>query len=224
MASKQRDSFVKKALSYDGYLEKRTNAQLEDFKANAGTGNYTLFGKWYDDYYKTRGFNGAAWCHSFVSYVAYAVGIGNNVIPYTASCRTGMNWFKQRNRWHNRAGYKPRIGDIIYFSRDGKNPVHVGIVYSTDASRVYTVEGNTSGADTLVENGGGVAKKSYPLTSTYILGYGTPDYAEDKDVTADYKAIIQKRVGFSDPNGVWEILDKHPYAEDLYRKWAVSYK
>ena len=39
-----------------------------------------------------------------------------------------------------------------------------------------------------------------------------------------YKMAIQERCKFSHPEGVWEYLDKHPYAADLYRKWAESYK
>lgn len=41
---------------------------------------------------------------------------------------------------------------------------------------------------------------------------------------AVYKSIIQSMCQFSHPGLVWGILDKHPYTEDLYRKWAESYK
>jgi len=44
------------------------------------------------------------------------------------------------------------------------------------------------------------------------------------DKTAEYKAVIQAHCQFSDPAGVWAVLDKHPYAADLYRKWAESYR
>ena len=32
------------AKSYDGYLEKKTNANLDDFTKNAGSNNWTKFG------------------------------------------------------------------------------------------------------------------------------------------------------------------------------------
>lgn len=43
------------------------------------------------------------------------------------------------------------------------------------------------------------------------------------DEMEEYKSIIQKYCEFSYPPGVWEVLDKHPYARDLYKKWAESY-
>jgi N-acetylmuramoyl-L-alanine amidase CwlA len=45
----------------------------------------------------------------------------------------------------------------------------------------------------------------------------------DDDI-AEYKETIQNHVGYSDPSAVWKLLDVHPYAKDLYRKWAESYK
>ena len=41
---------------------------------------------------------------------------------------------------------------------------------------VYTVEGNTSDASGVVANGGCVCKKSYPIGSSLIAGYGRPRY------------------------------------------------
>lgn len=45
-----------------------------------------------------------------------------------------------------------------------------------------------------------------------------------QDQVAEYKKTIQDHVGFSDPKGVWKVIDTHPYAKDLYRQWANSYK
>lgn len=38
------------------------------------------------------------WCHAFVSWVAKYAGAGD-IIPRTASCEVGVNWFKARERW-----------------------------------------------------------------------------------------------------------------------------
>ena len=46
---------------------------------------------------------------------------------------------------------------------------HIGIVERVEGNVVYTIEGNTSDM---------CAKRSYLLTSTYIVGYGTPDYPD----------------------------------------------
>ena len=64
----------------------------------------------------------------------------------------------------------------------------MGLVYKVSGSYVYTIEGNTSGASSLITNGGGVKKKSYKLTSTYIDGYGRPDYAGVESGTGEIHA------------------------------------
>jgi N-acetylmuramoyl-L-alanine amidase len=43
------------------------------------------------------------------------------------------------------------------------------------------------------------------------------------DPVDEYKKIIQERCGFTYPEGVWEVINKHPYALALYKKWADSY-
>lgn len=47
-----------------GYLEKASNAKLEEKTANAGEKNFTKYGEWY-------GGNGNYWCQQFVSWCAY---------------------------------------------------------------------------------------------------------------------------------------------------------
>lgn len=43
--------------------------------------------------------------------------------------------------------------------------------------KVYTIEGNTSGASGIVANGGGVFEKSYARSHSGIAGYGRPDWS-----------------------------------------------
>jgi N-acetylmuramoyl-L-alanine amidase len=38
------------------------------------------------------------------------------------------------------------------------------------------------------------------------------------------KAIIQSHCQFEDPMSVWALLDKHPYADAVYKKWVESYQ
>jgi hypothetical protein len=191
---------------WQGYLEKKSNAQLEDFTANAGSGNYTIFGKWYAEYYKAPVFIHSEWCHMYLSFCANRTGIGPDVIPYTASCGTSASWFKKRGRWHASGTYSPQTGDIVFFARDGKKPVHAGFVRYVEAGRVYTIEGNTTAAvrgkdDKLITNGGGVAKKSYAISSAYILGYGNPAYTGmEIDVLV---SSVSKMIGIKSP-ALWQ--------------------
>lgn len=212
----QAAAFIKEAEGWVGYLEKETDKNLEDFRANAGDENFTIFGRWY-------GLNGYAWCAMFVSYAAWKAGIPESVIPKQKSCtRDGVAFFKKTGRWRPRAGYMPQPGDIIYFTNDGgRTAAHVGIVCMADASGVTTIEGNTNGSPALVPNGGGVAKKRYPLAYERIYGYGSPAYRDDR---AANKARIQSKCGFSDPEGFFGYLDGFQYADAAYEKWADSYE
>ena len=84
-----------------------------------------------------------------------------------------MNYFKAKGQFHS----NPQPGDMIFFySKDKSSIAHTGLVYNVDNKKVYTVEGNTSGANGVIDNGGGVCKKSYSLSYARIVGYGRPDY------------------------------------------------
>ena len=46
-----RDKVIEEAEKWVGYLEKASNSQLESKTANAGYNNYTIFAKWYKEYF-----------------------------------------------------------------------------------------------------------------------------------------------------------------------------
>ena len=54
----------------------------------------------------------------------------------------------------------PKWGDIVIFKRNGTF-VHTCIVTRVNGDYFETAEGNTSGGNTIIANGGGVFKKSY---------------------------------------------------------------
>lgn len=107
---------------------------------------------------------GTAWCSIFVSWCAAQAGIGQSIIPKTASTTEGMNWFRQKGLFSAKGTYQPKRGDLVFF-KTGMS--HVGIVIDCDGSKVNTVEGNTSNR---------VAKRSYSINDGHITGYGTPKY------------------------------------------------
>ncbi|MBR5381450.1 MAG: CHAP domain-containing protein [Oscillospiraceae bacterium] len=167
-----------------GYLEKASAAFLGDKTKNAGRANHTKYGAWY-------GIDPGAWCAMFVSWCADRAGAGG-VVPKHASCTAGIAAFRKLGRWHERKGFVPKPGDIVYFGTDGKAQ-HVGIVTGFDGRRVFTVEGNTSGGHTLIANGGCVAEKSYDRDYARILGYGRPDYEGVDRVTYEEFVGFLKR-------------------------------
>lgn len=171
--SSQADKFVNIALAEIGYLEKRSNSQLDSKTANAGSNNYTKYGKWYDN----GSLQAQPWCDIFVSWCAEQAGI-SSIVGHFAYCPSHVNWFKKRGQWYARGAATPQPGWIIFFKNSGSSEAcHVGIVQYASRGYVYTIEGNTSGASTLVSNGGGVCNKKYSLTSSYILGYGAPAFS-----------------------------------------------
>jgi N-acetylmuramoyl-L-alanine amidase len=38
------------------------------------------------------------------------------------------------------------------------------------------------------------------------------------------KSVIQKNCQFENPEGVWNLMDRHAYADSVYKKWAASYQ
>ena len=166
------EKVIKVAEGEVGYLEKKSNKDLESKTANAGSKNYTKYGRWI-------GANGDYWCASFLSWIfykSYGSVLGKQLLcgAFSAACETIRKNFSKKGQYKA----SPAIGDVIFFSgtrHSGAN--HIGIVYKIADGKVYTIEGNTSGASGVVDNGGGVAKKSYALTNSKILGYGHPDYS-----------------------------------------------
>lgn len=175
------NTVIQVATAEVGYLEKKSNSNLDHNTKNAGSNNYTKYNRDYNAW----GGGGSAnmqWCAAFVSWCfvkAYGLEAAKALLcggihHYTP---TGASRFKKKGQYIKRGSGKPKIGDVVYFYSKAKGRIgHVGIVYKVSGSKVYTIEGNTSGASSLVTNGGGVKKKSYSLSSTYIDGYGRPEY------------------------------------------------
>ena len=122
------------------------------------------FWRWY-------GFdNRIEWCACFVSWCADQCGyIEDGVIPKFAACTSqGMPWFIERGQWEDR-NTEPLPGYIIFFDWDNTNDAdHVGIVEKCENGIVYTIEGNSGDA---------CCRRSYPVGSEKIRGYGVPDYS-----------------------------------------------
>ncbi len=126
-----------------------------------GSNNYTKYGAWY-------GLPNEAWCAMFISWCANEADIPTSIIPKMSWVPSMVNFYKGKNCYYARSsGYVPKPGDIIFFGSSS----HVGIVESVTGSGssaiVNTIEGNTSDA---------VKRRSYSISSSYILGYGSVPY------------------------------------------------
>ena len=128
--------------------------------------------KWY-----TGAADGAPWCATFVSYIAYKANILDTAIVKFADCDAGIKWFREKNQFnyteYYEAGnsYVPQRGDLIFFSsnKNKNDSTHVGIIEECDGSIIKTIEGNSGNA---------IKKRSYSISNETgtILGYATPNY------------------------------------------------
>lgn len=208
-----------------GYLEKETNSNLDSKTGNAGDGNYTKYAR---DLAEVSYFNGrkqgAAWCAVFVAWCFYKA-FGKEAAlqllcqPTKDNCGAGCKYirqyFKAKGQWHTS---NPQPGDVIVFYNSTKTQMqHTGLVRKVDGSKVYTIEGNTSGANGVVANGGGVCRKSYSLNYASIAGYGRPNYDSASANTSSEKPTTSNNtssaayVTYTVKKGdnLWTIAKKH---------------
>lgn len=170
------------ASAEEGYLEKSRSAYnqnpeiIYDKTAGAGNDNITKYAKEMDDAKVYNGIKqGYPWCKVFVDW-CFMQSVGKDrarelLIGWTAGVLQEYNWYKANNMVYS----TPQIGDLVIFG----DCDHIGIVIDYDSSKIYTIEGNTSGSTGLVANGGAVLKKSYYRTSSYIKCYCRPNYKEE---------------------------------------------
>ncbi len=185
------------ALSQTGYEEGNSTSAMGG--TAGGSSNYTEYcynmGDWGGGY----GGSDYPWCATFVSWALFQSRC-TDMMGYNYWCRnhTGdssyiwcevscSQWANQLRRYgrfkysaHNGGSYKPQPGDLIFFDWAGgsSGEDHIGIVVYSDSSKVYTIEGNTSDAAGLEDNGGGAYFKSYALSYGYISGYGILPYKD----------------------------------------------
>lgn len=193
------DKLIEIANNEVGYLEKKSNSNLDSKTANAGYNNYTKYARdlFAAGYYNGNK-NGYAWCDCFTDWLFYILcnkdaKKAQQMICQTGNLGAGCTYSAQYYRNAGRFYSTPQVGDQIFFGVKG-DEYHTGIVYKVDASKVYTIEGNTSGDAGVVDNGGGVFKKSYSRSNSQIAGYGRPRY--DGSVQASVPESIMASRGY----------------------------
>lgn len=151
-----------------GYMEGSLEGTVQ------GKNDYTKYGEWYG-----TNMSHQPWCAMFVSWCANQAGIPTSVIPKHASCDDGMKWFRDNGIFSFSSTYggtrTPQRGDIVYFGTTlnggGYDSTHVGIVYKVDSANIHVLEGNSNyKVQTVV----------YKMSSSYVLGYGIPNYTLEK--------------------------------------------
>lgn len=176
MIAKAINAVINIALAEVGYLEKATNANLDDKTANAGSNNYTKY--WRDIY---PAYQGQPWCACFVTWVfviAFGKAMAQKLLkhyPYVY-CPTMADLFT--------LNANPKVGDIVIFKHNGVF-THTGIVIKVSGDQFWTVEGNTSGGSTIIANGGAVCKKTYFNSNLPGTKFITPDYSKVQEMKSE---------------------------------------
>lgn len=161
-----------------GYLEKRSNANLDSKIANAGYGNYTKYSRDVNNM-GLMGCQGQPWCATYQFWncakifgKAKALEIMGNGFY---NCNSVKAHSRSKGTWHS----TPKLGALVIF----RNGAHIGRVIRISGNTIYTNEGNTSsgGLNHVEANGGCVAEKSYTIGNSQIDGYVWIDYGETSD-------------------------------------------
>ncbi len=185
------DKFIHAAEAELGYLEKKNNANLYEKTANAGSNNYTKY--WQDI---LPSYQAQPWCAIFVTWcMKQAFGEENTKkllghYPYTYVPTLAGMFIKHAN---------PQRGDIVCFYRNGEF-VHTGIVTKVNGDYFETIEGNTSGGNSIVANGGAVCRKSYYNSALPGTKFIRPDYSMIKEEVVELKTVNDI---------VWELANRN---------------
>lgn len=116
-----------------------------------GYNNDTKYGNWY-------GLPNQPWCAMFVSWCANQAGISTSVMPKISYV---PDYFDNSAFTIKYSDYTPQPGDLFIT----KSKSHVGLVWYTDGSYFYTIEGNSSDC---------VCSHRYAISSYY---FAVPNYS-----------------------------------------------
>lgn len=195
-----------------GYLEKRSNYNLDDKTANAGQNNYTKY--WRDikiSYQKQP------WCACYITWIlvqAFGVEIATKLLKHYpfVYCPTLGSLFKLNSN--------PKVGDIVLFYRNGTF-AHTGIVIGVNGDYFSTIEGNTSGGSTIIANGGGVCQKGYYNSNLPGTKFVTLDWSIVADLPSGDEVIIKEYENIEEM--LWELMHRNIVSnEELWRSYMTN--
>lgn len=143
------------ARSQIGYVEKASNKDLQDFRANPGDGNWTKYGQWY-------GLNPAQWCQMFVSWCAYMACVSAHDYK--------PGWFKDSGFWTYRKANGDWCRDEWLFDGgrwyvfDGSGHMVTGWFYQQDGWYYLADDGGMCASQWVNDRG-----HSYYMTSSGVM-------------------------------------------------------
>lgn len=182
---------IKIAEAEIGYKEKATNANLDSKTANAGSNNWTKYGR---DLGKAGYYNGSkngyAWCDQFVDWVFYMAAGENKAVAEDIQCQTGIygagcgysaRYYEQQNRLDK----NPKKGDQVFFRYKGttSGADHTGLVVDVTDTKITTIEGNA---------GNCVQKRTYDRNDATLYAFGHPKYEAEPVKPTTYNITMPR--------------------------------
>lgn len=179
-----------------GYLEKASNAYLDDKTKNAGYNNITKY--WRDTtkegmmksygYSADSGFvGGVNWPYcadgQFWSFMK-AVGLkrAQELLLHSGTAFINCETMYNKAKAAKRIIANPKAGALVLFKKSANGEHHhVEFCYAVKDNVVYTIGFNTSGASSVIANGGGVCDKRYKI-GTFYADYFLPAYKESGNI------------------------------------------
>lgn len=195
-----KDLVIKQAKQELGNLEKDSLKDLNSKTGNAGDNNYTKYAQEADAIGLYNALvQGQPWCATWVDNIfihAYGLnkGCAMKYMPTakskSAACNEAAAYYQKASKWFD----TPEVGDQVFFKSAKYNYAHTGLVIDIKDNKVITIEGNTSSKAGVIENGGAVEQKEYPLNYNNFKGFGRPDYDEEtqeQEPTEDKSYVIR---------------------------------
>lgn len=186
------DRVIAAAEDQVGYFGKRTNAQLDDFKANAG-GKFNKYARDLDalgDFYNGRK-NGYDWCDVFVDWL-FVTTFGRDLAQKLlcqpdkslgAGTAYSLGYYRKKGRLFT----SPQPADQIFFGDSGST-WHTGLVVKVEGGFVHTIEGNSG-------NPSAVRACRYTIGGKIIKGYGRPDWSLVPDEQEEDDMVYYEKLG-----------------------------
>ena len=159
-----------------GYLEKRSNSNLDSKTGNAGYNNYTKYSRDVNNM-GLMGCQGQPWCATYQFWICAQIFGKSKALEIMGNgfynCNSVKAHSKSKGTWHS----TPKLGALVIF----RNGAHIGRVISISGNTIRTNEGNTSSGslNSVEANGGCVAEKLYTIGNSQIDGYVWIDYGEE---------------------------------------------
>lgn len=189
------DKVLRLAEQQVGYIGKKSNAQLDDPKANPG-GKYNKFARDLDntpDFYngKKLGYDYCDVTFDWLMVTCFGADRAKRLLcqpdkSLGAGVKYSANYYLAKGQYH-KAGTTPQPGDQIFFG-DSSSWWHTGLVVAVDSKYVSTIEGNAAGYVDGKYYSSAVLRRRYLLSDKTIKGYGRPDYSiikEDDEMTQE---------------------------------------